>query len=92
MATHTTPALGPVLDLIERWQQNYDYRPDLIANEKAMLALDIAALKALAEQHAAQLRTIAMRPAGPEWEGDAATAMEAAADFLCAPRREPEAE
>jgi hypothetical protein len=49
-------SLGLVLDLIERWQQNYDYRPDLIANEKAMLALDIAALKVLAEQHAAQLR------------------------------------
>ena len=94
-------SLGPVLDLIERWQQVAGARLDkspcpcaICVNHQQMMALDIPALRALAEQHAAQLRQRALlleSVFGREGNA-AAVALDAAADFLCAPRREPEAE
>gem|GEM_PF-6583770 len=80
-----------MLDLIERWQ-HYAATPEcgcprcvLIAE---ICAIDISALRALAEQHAAQLRGIAAEELG----GTDVLDVNAAADFLAAPRREQEGE
>ena len=84
-------SLGPVLDLIERWQQDVLFARKLAgisehpSSEIAML--DIPALRAQLEQHAAQLRVEANYCTHIHAEK-----VNAAANFLCAPRREPEAE
>jgi hypothetical protein len=62
-------SLGPVLDLIERWQQ-WPHTTDVLMD------IDIPALRALAEQHAAQLRDRVR--AFPHTSVD----LQAAADFL----------
>jgi len=84
-------SLGPVLDLIERWQQEELMGEEALAVVDALEALDIPALRALAEQHAAQLRAVASAVSSQT----AAHIAAHAADFLdakvCAPRREPEA-
>jgi len=91
--TSPSLSLGPVLDLIERWQ-HIRHHPkvdveahmlDIILIEKELADI-VQPLRALAEQHAAQLRKFAGLDAGR-----VEIAMLAAADFL-APRREPEAE
>jgi len=71
--------ISQVLDLIERWQQEVYGSEQALAIAK-LRALPIPALRALAEQHAAQLRDAV-------GERDV---LEAAADFLAAPQREPE--
>ena len=53
------------------------------ANLEALDALDISALRALAEQHAAQLREVA----ADNFDLEDGQPLVAAADFLCAPRR-----
>jgi hypothetical protein len=86
-----TLSLGPVLDLIEQLRQA-DYGSAYTDNQVIELRrLNIPALRALAEQHAAQLRRDAegLDDAGI---ADVPSDLNDAADFLCAPRREPEAE
>jgi len=87
--TSPSLSLGPVLDLIERWQQAKPGSAETFDVLKALDEVDIPALRAVAEQHAAQLRK------GVRWHpgtiGLSGPAIDAA-DFLCAPRREPEAE
>jgi hypothetical protein len=99
-------ALGPVLDLIERWHQALELvgmaddeeatgraHNHLWGIEDELIALPVAALRQLAEQHAAQLRSTSNYLRGDfVVEDNAARVVDAAADFLCAPRREPEAE
>ena len=96
-----TLSLGPVLDLIERWQQwvhsDPGYDEDMpVDAERALLAIDVRACRQLAEQHAAQLREIAKFASSTLFEvgldHDIDWHCAVAADFLCAPRREPEAE
>jgi len=60
MAPVDPHSLGPVLDLIERWQQ---YNPEWKTAKNhqinvALANLDVAACRQLAEQHAAQLRSV----------------------------------
>jgi hypothetical protein len=78
-------SLGPVLDLIERWQQAEGSLECMLA-EETLLAVDLNAVRQLAEQHAAQLRKLRWNMA-PMYEQGVLDA----ADFL-SPRREPEAE
>jgi hypothetical protein len=94
-------SLGPVLDLIERWQQwvhsDPGYDEDMpVDAERALLAIDVRACRQLAEQHAAQLRLttewMSVHVAYTPSNKTASEFMTAAANFLCAPRREPEAE
>jgi len=87
-----TLSLGPVLDLIERWQQWVHSDPGFDEDmpcdaERALLAIDLRVLKELAEQHAAQLRKLRWNMA-PMYEQGVLDA----ADFLAAPRREQEGE
>jgi hypothetical protein len=49
-------SLGPVLDLIERWQRGEKQWHSRSQAETALLAVDVAATRQLVEQHAAQLR------------------------------------
>jgi hypothetical protein len=88
-------SLGLVLDLIERYQALYEridpkreYRGTNCDEENALLDVPVAALKQLAEQHAAQLRNMANHLAYVR--GYNCDEVYAAADFL-SPRREPEA-
>jgi len=89
-------SLGPVLDLIERWQQEELMGEEALAVVDALEALDIPALRALAEQHAAQLRDVSLILYGladsDRFPWNPVEPLDAAADFLAAPRREPEAE
>ena len=87
--TSPSLSLGPVLDLIERWQRASTADDGELTYQ--LLKADIPALRALAAQHAAQLREIAkfasstLFDVGLDHEIDWHCAV--AADFL-APRRE----
>jgi len=88
----SSPSLGPVLDLIERWQQGEKQWHSRSQAETALLAVDVAATRQLAEQHAAQLRSVVGSDLTDNGTEAINAAVDAAADFLAAPRREPEAE
>jgi hypothetical protein len=68
--------LGPVLDLIERWQRDRE-DPDVL---RKLSAVDTRSIVALAAQHAAQLREIASRQYSSELRSSALDA----AKFLAA--------
>jgi len=98
----TELTLGPVLDLIERLQgalKRLRSGPGKMADadelynvQAALRDYPLPELRALAEQHAAQLREIAWHDDVINVLGRRGELLEHAADFLCAPRREPEAE
>jgi len=86
-----TLSLGPVLDLIERLKacdRGSAYEQNVMLEVRD---LDIPALRQLAEQHAAQLRTFALAVEDSSYPFTAEDVF-CAADFLAAPRRKQEAE
>lgn len=92
--------LDDLLNLMERWQQGAGYgvtdkvtMDDYQAFILRMHQFDVKACRARAEQYAAQLREHEKWVRrGFDYMEDERAQLLAAADFLCAPRREPEAE
>jgi hypothetical protein len=89
MTSSMALSLGPVLDLIEPvMADDHEFDGDVCKKCAAVEVMRrlLPLVKALAEQHAAQLRIEAQQCS----KYVQAARIVAAADFLCAPRREPE--